>query len=219
MAIIDLFLQLVDFVLHIDTHLDTLLQTYGTATYAILALIVFMETGLVVTPILPGDSLLFAGGMFAARGSLHPHLLFLVLTMAAIAGDNTNYWIGRTIGPRVLKNENSKIFKKSYLDKTHGYFERYGSTTIVLARFIPIVRTFAPFVAGVGAMTYTTYLTYSIFGGVLWVGICVYSGYFLGNIPFIRDNFEIAVLAIIAFSLIIPAFEAFRHRSRSEPAR
>lgn len=208
-------MQLIDFILHVDEHLDTLLKTYGTATYGIIALIIFMETGLVVTPILPGDSLLFAGGMFAARGALNVHLLFLVLTAAAILGDNTNYWIGRTIGPRVLKNENSRIFKKSYLDKTHGYFEQYGSITIVIARFVPIVRTFAPFVAGVGAMTYPTYLTYSIFGAVLWVGICTYAGYFLGNIEMIRNNFEIAVLAIIAFSLIIPFLETMRHRSKA----
>ena len=129
-------MQLIDFILHVDEHLDTLLKTYGTATYGIIALIIFMETGLVVTPILPGDSLLFAGGMFAARGALNVHLLFLVLTAAAILGDNTNYWIGRTIGPRVLKNENSGIFKKSYLDKTHGYFEQYGSFTFVIARLV-----------------------------------------------------------------------------------
>lgn len=208
-------MQLIDFILHVDEHLDTLLKTYGTATYGIIALIIFMETGLVVTPILPGDSLLFAGGMFAARGALNVHLLFFVLTAAAILGDNTNYWIGRTIGPRVLKNENSRIFKKSYLDKTHSYFEQYGSITIVIARFVPIVRTFAPFVAGVGAMTYPTYLTYSVFGAVLWVGICTYAGYFLGNIEMIRNNFEIAVLAIIAFSLIIPFLETMRHRSKA----
>jgi membrane-associated protein len=209
-------MELIDFVLHIDTHLDQLLETYGPATYGILALIVFMETGLVVTPILPGDSLLFAGGMFAARGALNQHLLFGLLVCAAVLGDNTNYWIGRWLGPRVLKNENSRIFKKSYLNKTRSYFERYGTITIVIARFVPIVRTFAPFVAGVGAMSYPTYVTYSIGGAVLWVGLCTYAGYFLGNIPIIRDNFEIAVLAIIALSLLIPAIEGLRRRF--EPA-
>lgn len=211
-------MELLDFVLHIDVHLDQLLETYGTATYGILALIVFMETGLVVTPILPGDSLLFAGGMFAARGALNQHLLFALLTGAAVLGDNSNYWIGRFLGPRVLKNEDSRIFKKSYLAKTHGYFERYGSITIVIARFVPIVRTFAPFVAGVGHMNYATYLTYSIGGAVLWVGICTYAGYFLGNIPVVRDNFELAVLGIIALSLLIPAVEGLRRRFQPEEA-
>ena len=208
----DALTWLFDFVLHIDQHLDHLLVEYGTWTYAILAVIVFMETGLVVTPILPGDSLLFAAGMFAARGALNPHLVFLLLTTAALLGDNTNYWIGRYLGPRVLKNENSRILRKSYLDRTHAFFAHYGPITIVLARFVPIVRTFAPFVAGVGAMSYPTYFAYSVFGAVLWVGICTYAGYFLGNIPAIRDNFEIAVLLIVGVSLLPPIVEWARHR-------
>lgn len=205
-------LSLFDFVLHVDKHLDTLIQTYGTTTYAILALIVFCETGLVVTPILPGDSLLFAGGMFAGRGALNPHVLFGTLVVAAVCGDNANYWFGRTLGPRVLKNEDSRIFKKKYLDKTRSFFEAYGPVTIVLARFVPIVRTFAPFVAGVGHMAYPKYLAYSVGGAIAWVGICVYAGYFLGAIPMIRDNFEVTVLLIIAVSLLPMVVEYVRHR-------
>lgn len=208
----DAIAALFDFVLHVDQHLDALLREYGTWTYGILCVIVFMETGLVVTPILPGDSLLFAAGMMAARGALDPVVLFVVLTLAAIAGDNTNYWIGRYLGPRVLKNENSQVFKPSYLSKTHEYFERYGALTIVVARFVPIVRTFAPFVAGVGAMSYSRYVTFSVFGAVLWVGACTFSGYLLGNVPIVRDNFELAVLAIIAVSVVPPVVEAVRRR-------
>lgn len=201
-----------DFVLHVDEHIDHLLQQYGAWTYAILMLVVFCETGLVVTPILPGDSLLFAGGMFAGRGALNPHYLFLLISAAAIAGDNTNYWLGRYLGPRVLKNEDSRIFKKKYLDRTRAFFAKYGASTIVLARFVPIVRTFAPFVAGVGQMPYPRYLAYSVGGGLAWVGICTYAGFFLGNIPVIRDNFELAVLLIIAVSVMPMVVEYVRHR-------
>lgn len=213
----DALTWLFDFVLHVDQHLDSLLAQYGPWTYGILALVVFMETGLVITPVLPGDSLLFAAGMFAARGALNPHLLFVLITCAAVLGDNTNYWIGRYLGPRVLKNENSRIFRKSYLDKTHSFFETYGVITIVLARFVPIVRTFAPFVAGVGAMYYPKYLAFSVIGAVMWVGICTYAGYFLGNIPAVRDNFEIAVLMIIGVSLLPPFIEWARHRFLKKP--
>jgi membrane-associated protein len=205
-------LALFDFVLHVDKHLDTLIQNWGTTTYAILALVVFCETGLVVTPILPGDSLLFAGGMFAGRGALNPHLLFVVLVCAAVAGDNVNYWFGRTLGPRVLKNEDSRIFKKKYLDRTRAFFDKYGPATVVLARFVPIVRTFAPFVAGVGQMPYPRYLAYSVGGGIAWVGICVYAGYFLGGFDVVRNNFEIAVLLIIAVSVLPMVVEYLRHR-------
>lgn len=203
---------LFDFVLNVDEHIDHLLQVYGTWTYGILMAVVFCETGLVVTPVLPGDSLLFAAGMFAGRGALDVNTLFVLIALAAIAGDNTNYWLGRFLGPRVLR-EDSRIFKKKYLDRTRAFFAKYGAVTIVLARFVPIVRTFAPFVAGVGQMSYPKYLAYSIGGGVSWVGICVYAGYFLGNIPVIRDHFELAVLLIIAVSLIPMGVEAVRHRA------
>jgi membrane-associated protein len=212
---------LVDFVLHVDKHLDTLIQTYGTTTYAILALVVFCETGLVVTPFLPGDSLLFAGGMFAGRGALDPHVLFAVLVVAAVSGDNVNYWFGRTLGPKVLSQTDEstwkgRIFKKKYLDQTQAFFEKYGAATIVMARFVPIVRTFAPFVAGVGQMAYPKYLAYSVGGGVAWVGTCVYAGYFLGGVPLIRDNFEVTVLLIIAVSVLPMAIEWWRHRQAAK---
>lgn len=210
----DYVTALIDFVLHVDQHLDKLLHDYGAWTYGILAAIVFMETGLVVTPILPGDSLLFAAGMFAARGALDQSLVFGILVCAAIAGDNANYWVGRYLGPKVLRNDESRIFKRAYLERTHRYFEKYGAFTIVVARFVPIVRTFAPFVAGVGAMSYPRYLAFSVFGGVMWVGVCTFSGYFLGNIPMIRDNFEVAVLVIIAVSLMPPVIEWARTRYR-----
>ena len=209
---LDAFRSVIDLFLHVDDHLDALILQYGTWTYPLLCLVIFMETGFVVTPFLPGDSLLFAAGMMAARGNLDQMLIFGLLSAAAIAGDNTNYWIGRYLGPKVLKNENSRIFKKSHLDRTHAYFEKYGAFTIVVARFTPIVRTFAPFVAGVGAMTYPKYLTYSVGGGLLWVGVCTFSGYFLGNIPVVRDHFELAVLLIIAVSLLPMIVEWVRHR-------
>lgn len=208
----DTLRSVMDAFLHVDKHLDALLQQYGPWTYPLLCAVIFMETGLVVTPFLPGDSLLFAAGMMAARGGLNQPVLFGLLTGAAILGDNTNYWIGRFLGPRVLRNENSRILKKSHLDRTHAYFEKYGALTIVVARFTPIVRTFAPFVAGVGAMVYPKYLAYSLLGGTLWVGICTFSGYFLGNIPVVRDNFEIAVLLIVAVSLMPMLIEWWRHR-------
>jgi membrane-associated protein len=209
--------EVIDFFLHVDHHLDQLLREYGTWTYLILGVVIFMETGFVVTPILPGDSLLFAAGMMASRGALNQWLVFSLLTAAAILGDNTNYWLGRYLGPRVLKNNNSRIFKKSYLDRTHAYFERYGALTIVVARFAPIVRTFAPFVAGVGQMYYPRYLAFSVFGAVLWVGVCTFAGYFLGNIPVVRDNFEIAVLLIISISLLPPLIEWGRRRFETTP--
>jgi membrane-associated protein len=209
----DTLRSVLDLFLHVDDHLDALLQQYGVWTYPILCVVIFMETGFVVTPFLPGDSLLFAAGMMAARGGLEQAALFTLLSAAAIAGDNTNYWIGRYLGPKVLTNESSRIFKRSHLERTHAYFEKYGAFTIVVARFTPIVRTFAPFVAGVGAMTYPKYLSFSVFGGLLWVGVCTFSGYFLGNIPVVRDNFEIAVLLIIAVSLLPMVVEWVRHRA------
>ena len=182
----------------------------------ILAAIIVAETGFVVTPFLPGDSLLFAAGMFAAREALDIRILLPLAMTAAIVGDNTNYWVGRTIGPRLLRSEKSWILNKKHLDRTHEYFEKYGAATVVIARFVPIVRTFAPFVAGVGAMSYPRYVAYSVFGGVLWVGICTLAGYFLGSIPVVAKNFEIAVLTIIGISLLLPTIEWVRRRR--EPA-
>jgi membrane-associated protein len=197
----ELIRDLISFVLHIDRHLSEIIARYGTWTYAILAAIVFCETGLVVTPLLPGDSLLFAAGTFAALGSLDPKVLNLLLFLAVLAGDNVNYWIGRYIGPRAFSGE-VRFFRKEYLDRTQAFFDRHGGKTIVLARFIPIVRTFTPFVAGVGAMTYPRFLAYSVGGGAAWVTAFVWAGYFFGNLPVVRQNFGLVVLGIIGISVL-----------------
>ncbi len=202
---------LMDFILHIDKHLGEIIKNYGTWTYAILFTIVFCETGLVVLPFLPGDSLLFAAGSFAGLGSLNPHILFVLISTAAILGDTVNYWIGNRLGPKVFHSE-SKFFKKEYLDRTHKFYEKYGGKTIILARFVPIIRTFAPFVAGIGSMSYGKFIVYNVVGGVLWVAIFVYSGYFFGTLPFVKNNFSLVVIAIIIIS-VIPIFtEYIRHR-------
>jgi membrane-associated protein len=191
----------VDFFLHIDRHLSDVISQYGTWTYAILAGVIFCETGLVVTPLLPGDSLLFAAGTFAALGSLDPRVLNLLLFGAVLAGDNVNYWVGRYIGPRAFSGE-LRFFRREYLERTRAFFDRHGGKTIVLARFIPIVRTFTPFVAGIGAMTYPRFLVYSIGGGALWVSAFIWAGYFFGNLPIVRNNFGLVVLAIIGVSVV-----------------
>jgi membrane-associated protein len=199
--ILEIIKSLIDFILHIDKHLGEIISTYGTWTYAILFLIIFCETGLVILPLLPGDSLLFAAGSFAAIGKLNPHLMFLLLSFAAILGDTVNYWIGNYIGPKAFSN-NYKFLKKEHLEKTHKFYEKYGGKTIILARFVPIVRTFAPFVAGVGSMTYSKFLLYNVVGGVAWVAIFVYVGYFFGNLDFVQNNFGLVAIAIILLSLI-----------------
>lgn len=205
----DLILLLVDFVLHFDQHLSQIIQEYGTLTYLFLFLIIFCETGLVVTPFLPGDSLLFAAGAFAAAGSMEVGLLFLLLFAAAVIGDSTNYWIGRTVGQKVLAKN---LIKPEYLDKTHAYFEKYGGKTLIIARFAPFLRTFAPFVAGVGHMTYRRFLMFSITGGLLWISSFTFGGYFFGNLPFIKENFKLVILGVIAVSLMPAAIELLRHR-------
>jgi membrane-associated protein len=207
------FQDVAHFFLHLDQHLDNLCRNYGAWTYAILFLIIFAETGLVVTPFLPGDSLLFAAGAISAGGALDPFLLFVLLFVSAVLGDAANYSIGKFLGPKVLKNENSRIFKKAYLDKTHAFYEKYGGKTIIIARFVPIVRTFAPFVAGVGTMTYRRFFAYNVIGGAAWVAICVYSGYFFGNLPFVKKNFELVILAIIFISVLPMMIEYLRHRA------
>lgn len=214
----DLVRQFVDLFLHLDSHLAEIIAAYGIWTYAILFLIIFCETGLVVTPFLPGDSLLFAAGAFAALGSLNLPVLIALLIVAAILGDAVNYFIGHKIGARLLANPDSRIFKKAYIDKTHGFYERYGGKTIVIARFVPIVRTFAPFLAGVGEMTYTKFATYNVVGAILWVGICAVAGYLFGNLPIVQENFSLVILAIIAISLLPVAFEVvqgWRQQRRS----
>ncbi|MFA5804161.1 MAG: DedA family protein [Melioribacteraceae bacterium] len=208
------FIQyLIDLFLHLDKHLYEIINQYGTLTYVILFLVIFAETGLVFAPLLPGDSLLFAAGTFAALGSLNVHLLFFLLSLAAVIGDTVNYWIGHYIGPKLFA-KNSRFLKKEYLDRTHQFFEKYGGKTIIIARFVPIVRTFAPFVAGVGAMTYSKFILYNIVGGVLWCALFIYGGFFFGNLPFIKNNFSIAVLTIILFSLLPAIIEFIKQRRK-----
>jgi membrane-associated protein len=198
--------SLLDLFLHLDKHLDTVIQTYGTWTYGLLFLILFLETGLVVTPILPGDSLLFAAGTFAARDSLDLGALIGLLVVAAIAGDAVNYAIGFHLGPRVLRGD-SRFLKKEYLEKTQAFYQRYGAKTIVLARFVPIVRTFAPFLAGVGKMQYSRFAIYNVVGALLWVLACTLAGFFFGNIPVVKNNFTLVVLGIVVVS-VLPALLA-----------
>ncbi len=210
----ELIKNLVDFVLHLDAHLSELIQSYGAWTYGILFAIVFCETGFVVTPFLPGDSLIFAAGTFAARGDLNIGLLFGLLAAAAVLGDTVNYWIGKIVGPKVFSKEKSRIFKKSYLDRTHSFYEKYGAETIIIARFVPIVRTFAPFVAGIGRMSYLKFLSYNVIGGIGWVALFSFGGYFFGNIPFVRKNFSLVIIAIILISLVPAVLEFLKHRKK-----
>jgi membrane-associated protein len=203
---------LFEILLHLDKHLDLVIRNYGIWTYAILFLIIFLETGLVVTPFLPGDSLLFAGGTFAALGSLDARWLVISLSIAAIAGDTVNYWIGHLVGPKVFTKEKSRLLNKEYLYRTHRFYEKYGGKTIILARFIPIIRTFAPFVAGIGSMTYRHFILYNISGGIAWVVILVLVGYLFGNIPIVKQNFSLAIFAIIILSILPGIVEFLRHR-------
>ncbi|HMV30758.1 MAG: DedA family protein [Gemmatimonadales bacterium] len=202
----ELLKDFIDLFLHLDTHLSELIAAYGTWTYAILFLIIFCETGLVVTPFLPGDSLLFAAGTFAGMGDLHPGLLFLLLFSASVLGDSTNYWVGRYIGPRAFGG-NIRFLKREYLDKTHSFYDRHGRKTVILARFLPIIRTFAPFVAGVGAMPYGRFVSMSLAGSAAWVGLFVGAGYFFGNLQVVRENFSLVVMGIIGISLLPIAIE------------
>ncbi len=212
----DFVRSVMDLFLHLDKHLAEIIADYGVWTHLILFAIVFAETGLVVTPFLPGDSLLFAAGTFAALGSLDLWLLVVLLIGAAILGDTVNYWVGAWIGPRAFSG-NVRFLRKDYLDRTHAFYEKHGGKTIIIARFVPIIRTFAPFVAGVGAMSYTKFITYNIVGAVLWVGLFVPAGYFFGNMDVVRNNFSLVILAIIAISLLPIAFEMIKAR-RDRPA-
>jgi membrane-associated protein len=207
-------LQLINILLHLDEYLGEVIRTYGLWTYLILFGIIFMETGLVVTPFLPGDSLIFAAGAFAGLGDLNIVVLFLLLSAAAILGDTVNYWIGHYIGPRAFSGE-IRFLKKEYLDRTHAFYEKHGGKTIVLARFIPIIRTFAPFVAGVGAMSYGRFIVYNVFGGILWVTLFSFAGYFFGNLQIVRDNFTLVILAIILISVMPAVIEFLRERQRN----
>lgn len=192
---------IIDFILRIDTHLGALISTYGALTYAILFLIIFIETGIVFAPFLPGDSLLFAAGAFSALGSLNPWLVFALLSVAAVLGDTCNYWIGHFFGQKIIDNPKIPI-NQAHIEKTNHFFAKHGGKTIFLARFIPIVRTFAPFVAGIGKMEYSKFISYNIFGGIVWVGLFTSAGYFFGNFSFIKHNFSLVIIAIILVSIL-----------------
>lgn len=203
----------VDIFLHIDEHLNVIITNYGAWSYALLFAIIFMETGFVVTPFLPGDSLLFAAGTFAALGSLNVYFLWLLLFAAAVLGDTVNYWIGHTVGTSVF-DRNYRFLKREHLERTQAFYEKHGGKTIVLARFVPIVRTFAPFVAGVGMMSYGRFIFYNVFGAFIWTGLFLFLGFFFGNIPFVRRNFEIVIPAIILISVLPMLVEYVRGRNR-----
>jgi membrane-associated protein len=203
---------LFDYLLHLDRHLSVIIQDYGVWTYLILFLIIFCETGLVVTPFLPGDSLLFAVGTFAAVGALDLGLTLVLLSVAAILGDTVNYAIGHRVGPRVFRKEGVRFLNREYLDRTHRFYERHGAKTIVIARFVPIIRTFAPFVAGIGRMTYARFALYNVTGGIFWIGLLTGGGYLFGNIPVVRNNFTLVILAIIVLSILPGVIEVLRQR-------
>jgi membrane-associated protein len=205
---------LLDYVVHLDKHLSGVIQDYGVWTYLILFLIIFCETGLVVTPFLPGDSLLFAIGTFTAVGALDLGLTLVLLSAAAVLGDTVNYAVGYRVGPRVFRREGVRFLNREYLDRTHRFYERHGAKTIVIARFVPIIRTFAPFVAGIGRMTYARFALYNVAGGVLWIALLTGGGYFFGNIPVVRRNFTLVIFAIIALSVLPGVIEMLRHRRR-----
>ena len=207
----ELIYTFIDIFMHLDKHLGGVIQNYGVWTYLILFLIIFCETGLVVTPILPGDSLLFAAGAFAATGSFHVLWLFVLLTIAAILGDTVNYWVGKYLGDRI-EEKNLRFINREYLDKTHQFYERHGGKTIIIARFMPIIRTFAPFVAGVGKMNYFRFISYNVVGGVVWIASFVFGGYYFGNIPMVKKNFTLVILAIIFLSILPGIVEFIRHR-------
>lgn len=210
--------DLIDIILHLNVHLGELVAEYGAWVYAILFVIVFCETGLVVTPILPGDSLLFAAGAIAAAGQLNVLVICALLLIAAILGDTVNYWIGRRTGT-YLPRRFPKIIKQKYLDQTHTFYERYGGKTIIIARFVPIVRTFAPFVAGAGAMTYGRFMLYNVVGAVLWVGLLVPAGYFFAEVPIVKNNFSVVILAIIVISVLPAVFEIWKEWRRHRRAQ
>jgi membrane-associated protein len=212
----EMILKFFDILLHLDKYINVVIQDYGQWTYLILFLIVFCETGLVVTPFLPGDSLLFVAGAFAALGSLNLVWVLVLLSVAAILGDTINYWVGNYIGPKVFQMQNSRIFRKEYLDRTHQFYEKYGPITIVIGRFVPIIRTFAPFLAGVGSMTYGKFLTYNVVGGIFWIFSFTLGGYFFGNLPFVKNNFTLVIFAIIIISVLPTVIEYFRQRKAAK---
>jgi membrane-associated protein len=214
--------DIIEIVLHIDKHLDIVIKSFGSGSYLLLFAIIFAETGLVVTPFLPGDSLLFVVGAFAAKGSFNLFWLFVILTAAAIIGDTVNYSFGKFFGERLLKKGDHRFFKKEHVERTHKFYEKHGGKTIILARFIPIVRTFAPFVAGIGKMSYYKFVIYNVTGALLWVSLFVFGGYYFGNMPFIKDNFLVVILTVMLVSVLPVVIEFWKHRKpkrilRAEP--
>jgi membrane-associated protein len=211
----EFLITFIDFFIHLDRHLAEMIQNFGGWTYFIIFMIIFCETGLVVTPILPGDSLLFGLGTFAAIGALEIEWLLILLSIAAVAGNIVNYAIGYYVGPKIFQKENVRFLNKAYLDRTHQFYEKHGGKTIVIARFLPIIRTFAPFVAGIGKMTYSRFFLYNVLGSISWVAIFVLGGYYFGNLPVVKNNFTLVVFAIIIISMLPVVIEYFRHHFRS----
>ena len=208
--------QIIEVILHIDKYLQAIVNEYSIATYVLLFLIIFFETGIVVTPFLPGDSLLFAAGALAATGSFNIEILFIIILTAAVLGDALNYQIGKYIGPKIFKKESSLLFHKEHLVRAQAFYEKHGKKTIILARFVPIVRTFAPFVAGIGNMKYSTFLSYNIIGGLIWISLLLFGGYFFGQVPFVKNNFSIVVFIIIMLSIIPGVIEFIRQKYKSQ---
>jgi len=206
-------LKIVNFVLHIDSYLSDIITHYGAWTYGLLFFVIFMETGFVVTPFLPGDSLIFAASTFAARGALNPWMLFILMSIAAVTGDTANYWIGHAVGAKAYTGE-VKWIKQEHMERTHAFFEKHGGIAIFLARFVPIIRTFAPFVAGVSEMSYGYFITWNMIGGISWVALFTLLGYFFGNIPFVQKNFELVIIAIVLISLVPAVSEGLKMRKK-----
>lgn len=213
---LEIIKKLFDIAIHLDRYVVDIVHQYGLWTYLILFVVIFSETGFVVTPFFPGDSLLFAVGAVAAIGNLNIFGLFLLLTLAALAGNITNYWIGSKVGPGIFKKEKSRFFNKEYLDKTHRFYEKYGSLTIVIARFMPFIRTFAPFVAGIGRMNYFRFMLYSFIGSLLWVSLFLFGGYFFGNLPAVKRNFSLVIVAIILISLVPATVSIWKEKKRKK---
>ena len=211
----DMLLNFIDIFIHLDQHLSLLIQSFGGWAYLIVFLVIFCETGLVVTPILPGDSLLFGLGAIAAMGALKVEWLFVMLSIAAIAGDTVNYMIGHYVGPRVFARESGRFFKKEYLERTHRFYEKYGGKTIVIARFVPIIRNFSPFVAGIGSMTYSRFIAYNIVGGISWIALFIFGGYYFGNLSIVKRNFTLVIFAIIFISILPGVIEYVRQRRQT----
>ncbi len=213
----ELVTSFIDVVLHLDRYLQVWVAEYGAFIYLILFLVIFCETGLVVTPFLPGDSLLFVAGAVAAGGGMDIHTLFAVLAVASFSGDNTNYWIGRYAGPRIFSRKGSMLLNPAHLERTRQFYDKHGGKTVLIARFVPIVRTFAPFVAGMGHMAYQRFLFYAFAGAILWIGSLTYAGYFFGNLPFVKDNLSLVIIGIVVLSIMPGVVEYLRSR-RSRPA-